>query len=127
MSNAKKIEIRPCPFCGSEWVEVEKFDSGMCSSVVGGCPISGHLITREHWNRRYVCDDKDGKKVFAGDMFEFESFDVEDVPMPEEVAIGWFTWLPEYGRWAINVEDIDWNGVIYYNGELSELHITPIE
>ncbi len=115
-------ELLPCPYCGEEpqprgtrWV--------MC--VTEDCPNRASAFTPEEWNRRFVCLDKNGNKVFAGDDFWFESFEVEGITSYklDEQERGCFAWMPTYGRWGIDID----NAIVWYDGPLSDLHIELIK
>ena len=71
----------PCPYCGSEVYagphkHIPNKSIVRCGSTGEGCPFfpsSGPIENSEvpkylaAWNRRFVCPDKNGDKVFAGD------------------------------------------------------------
>lgn len=61
----KKTELKRCPFCGSE-ATLYKRDT-MCLCENQSCVIYGVGFTVAEWNRRFVCLDKNGEKVFEGD------------------------------------------------------------
>ena len=52
-----------CPYCGSEPNTIVEF--AFCPNRE--CPIGMLMMGIEDWNRRFVCLDKNGDKVFAGD------------------------------------------------------------
>ncbi len=55
-----------CPYCG--W-PAERGAGGLdihCSNQYG-CDAFDCSMSIKDWNRRYVCPDKNGDKVFAGD------------------------------------------------------------
>ncbi len=54
-----------CPYCGGKIVIVEGTKIGSCQDEA--CPICDVPIKLIAWNRRYVCPDRHGKPVYAGD------------------------------------------------------------
>lgn len=64
---------KPCPHCGEEPYKTARSEIWRCSNYKGRCPlaIANVDFTLEQWNRSFVCHDKDGKKVFAGDEVSF--------------------------------------------------------
>ena len=67
-------ELLPCPFCGSEAEIVPEHVSWQVRCTGGTkCatwPVTNWRTRKEVidlWNRRFVCLDKNGDKVFAGD------------------------------------------------------------
>lgn len=71
-------ELIKCPFCGGEAAPISNYRmSGVCVGCEHSienphpaiqCLCCGGVMmgTSEQWNRRYVCPDKNGKAVFAG-------------------------------------------------------------
>lgn len=60
-----------CPYCGTEVYEIDK-DRVSCGDT--DCCL-GHLsFSRKQWNRRFVCHDEHGDKVFAGDSFMYKGW-----------------------------------------------------
>lgn len=78
MANKK---MKPCPYCGTEvYAGKHKHVPGKwivrCGSTGEKCslfPSSGAITKKEFpkvlaaWNRRHVCDDRNGQPVYAGD------------------------------------------------------------
>ena len=68
-------ELLPCPFCGSEAkTEMAYYDYERFWVECVTCKASNYAPNYEEqaesitaWNRRFVCLDKNGDKVFAGD------------------------------------------------------------
>ncbi len=59
-------ELKSCPFCG--W-PAESAAGGLdiyCSNQYG-CLAFDCSMSAEDWNRRYVCNEANGEKVYAGD------------------------------------------------------------
>lgn len=121
-------DLKLCPYCGQEPWE-DQLGTWRCSNNVGSCQLARMTMgfTRKQWNKRFVCPDEDGKKVYAGDLFTFESFDVEDIDMPEDQCLGMFVWMEEGGRWAISIQEEKYDGIVWSNGDFKNLHITLIE
>ncbi len=57
-------ELLPCPYCGGK---PEPCGTRWVMCVTEGCPNRASVYTPEQWNRRFVCLDKNGDKVFARD------------------------------------------------------------
>lgn len=54
--------------------------------------------------RRFMCLDRNGKEVYEGDRVGFEPWHVEDVFWEDDSwAEGVVVYLPEYGRFAIDI------------------------
>ncbi|KKL11967.1 hypothetical protein LCGC14_2540440, partial [marine sediment metagenome] len=73
-----------CPYCGNEpqprgtrWV--------MC--VTEDCPNRASAFTPEQWNKRFVCLDKNGDKVFAGDNIRLTAKEIGKDDDPFESVI----------------------------------------
>ncbi len=71
MANKQKTseELRGCAHCGSMAVKngyYAKVQYYGCGN--GGCPLKVVAATREQWNRRYVCPDKNGKAVYSNSI-----------------------------------------------------------
>lgn len=69
-----KTELVACPFCGGEAAYKYLPNLGVkISHAIGctGCSVKVFAQTEAEaivaWNRRYVCDDKNGEAVYAGD------------------------------------------------------------
>ncbi|KKM24268.1 hypothetical protein LCGC14_1606870 [marine sediment metagenome] len=74
-----------CPFCGGEAKPLKNYRmSGVCVGCEHSienphpaiqCLCCGGVMmgSAEHWDRRFVCLDKNGDKVFAGDEAETAS------------------------------------------------------
>ena len=130
-------ELLPCPFCGGEAKPLKNYRmSGVCVGCEHSienphpaiqCLCCGGVMmgSAEHWDRRFVCLDKNGDKVFAGDDFWFESFEVEGITSYklDEQERGCFAWMPTYGRWGIDID----NAIVWYDGPLSDLHIELVK
>ncbi len=60
-------ELLPCPFCGEKAIPMYPKSDGSYASV--GCSNRfcslRNLFTVEDWNRRFVCLDKNGDKVYS--------------------------------------------------------------
>ena len=79
----KSEELLPCPFCGNDNVSVSRYvrekkpwhvgcPQGKC--FLHGFQVVGYATREEAiaaWNKRFVCPDKNGDKVFAGDKVKF--------------------------------------------------------
>ena len=65
------VEMKPCAFCGE--IVIEDYGSTACDN--SQCPIFRIVMSIATWNRRFVCNDKYGKKVFEGNevMLELSS------------------------------------------------------
>ena len=68
-----------CPHCGHEYWDIEssRLEPITFYGICENCHATGPDKPNQKeaiaaWNRRYVCDDKDGKKVFAGDTVMHE-------------------------------------------------------
>ncbi len=71
-------ELLPCPFCGGEGRIMTALDHHakamrFCTTCTSCRADMYHWVNTEAeaiaaWNRRYVCLDKNGDKVFAGDQ-----------------------------------------------------------
>ena len=67
----RKMSNKLCPFCGSDdchvFPDISWF-SVRCRGCDGEGPVKDtHEEAIAAWNRRYICPDKNGKKVYAGD------------------------------------------------------------
>lgn len=64
-------ELLPCPFCGTTtiaWTSVPRGVELICTGChIHGCEADTQEESARLWNRRFVCLDKHGEKVFAGD------------------------------------------------------------
>ncbi len=64
------MELKKCPFCGGEakneidmpWRFVQ-----CCQCGTTGPEFYSAAEAESAWNKRYVCDDKNGKALFVGD------------------------------------------------------------
>ena len=80
MSESK---LTACPFCGGRPVvwQIEKVEDWRVGCAHESCQM--YRVTTLHkptkaeaiaaWNRRYVCDDKNGDPVFVGDEVKISS------------------------------------------------------
>lgn len=80
MSDTKKTDLAICPFCGGEAEVVEDFYDCprywvRCKTCAGTAYGPDENDDKDKaiiaWNRRFVCFDKNGDKVYAGDDFNF--------------------------------------------------------
>jgi len=67
-------ELLNCPFCGSEAEKIcpmkgDLRDLHRCSNI--HCGLNRIGIPSRRWNKRYVCPDSNGDKVYAGDEVEY--------------------------------------------------------
>ena len=67
-------ELLPCPFCGGEGrlnhtaIGTQFFPQIVCMKCFLKCePCQSAAEAIAAWNKRFVCLDKNGDKVFAGD------------------------------------------------------------
>ena len=58
-----------CPYCGNEPIPTGAGAKLMCNNLK--CPIYAHECSLGQWNRRFVCPDKNGDKVFVGDKAKY--------------------------------------------------------
>ena len=60
-----------CPYCGHEYY-VNADGIHRCGNYKGRCPlaVSNTDFTSEQWNKRFVCLDSKGKKVFNGNKVD---------------------------------------------------------
>ncbi len=78
-----KEDLIKCPFCGSDELDITtkeplamtSNDDDLVRCGNEGCPICDVTMTVKAWNRRYVCDDKHGKPVYAGDRARAAGFE----------------------------------------------------
>ncbi len=61
--------------------------------------------------------------MFAGDKFQFETFDVEGINFHDTHATGHFVWVEDCLQWCIDIGD----DTVNYNGCIEDIHITLIE
>ncbi len=67
-------ELKPCPFCGGEGrlnhtaIGTQFFPQIVCMKCFLKCePCQSAAEAIAAWSRRFVCYDKNGKPVYAGD------------------------------------------------------------
>ena len=88
-------KLENCPFCNSDLIGVSGgMGSHPFSVKCARCLMEGPPErTREQaiaaWNRRYVCDDKNGKAVYADSHFRIWGKDILC-----------FVWDSEFLRWG---------------------------
>lgn len=85
-------ELLPCPYCGEEPV-IRGEGVVMCNNTKELCQNRASVFTLAAWNRRFVCPDKNGDKVFAGDT----------VWVGTGVALykGIVTWRDDHADWVV--------------------------
>lgn len=54
-----------CPYCGGEPKRTEDNTNAYCDGAE--CGIWHRSMLVQEWNRRFVCRDRNGKPVYAGD------------------------------------------------------------
>ncbi len=59
--------LLPCPYCGNEPIPTGAGAKVMCNNL--NCPIYAREFSPWLWNRRYVCLDKNGDKVYSDSHF----------------------------------------------------------
>ena len=92
-------ELLPCPFCGGEAKPLKNYRmSGVCVGCEHSienprppiqCLCCGGVMmgSAEHWDRRFVCLDKNGDKVFAGDNIRLTAKEIGKDDDPFESVI----------------------------------------
>ncbi len=63
-------ELLPCLHCGAEPKETT-FESWKYYCPTKHCPLYRIAMNEAAWNRRFVCLDKNGDKVLAGDVIRY--------------------------------------------------------
>ena len=58
---------KPCPYCGDE----PDSTGAIVWCATSGCPNQGRQMYKCKWNRRFVCLDKNGDKVFSDSKFRY--------------------------------------------------------
>ena len=90
-------ELLPCPYCGSTESIPAKHATQhavmclMCKAMGPNMPSKEKAIAA--WNRRFVCPDKNGKKVFAGDSVRLKT--------SHYYYKGIVTWRVAYADWIV--------------------------
>lgn len=110
MENNKQVELAACPFCGATrgnalavWeISGEGWRVGcvneeckMAKVLTQPYPTKAEAIAA--WNKRYVCPDKNGNPVFAGDWCNYFS----DADPPVRVR---FVWIEPAVRYLVEDE-----------------------
>ena len=73
-----------CPYCGEE---PQPFGTLWVMCVTEDCPNRASAFTPEQWNGRFVCRDKNGDKVFAGDNIRLTAKEIGKDDDPFESVI----------------------------------------
>lgn len=75
MSKQEFESLATCPYCGNDKPDITTVealamtltDNDSVACTTEGCPIEGVKMLVSQWNKRYVCPDKHGNPVYAGD------------------------------------------------------------
>lgn len=98
-------KLKVCPFCnGNAIADSNHPQNGYTARCAGECEaeIWGGSLEKaiNDWNRRFVCLDKDGAKVFAGDEFNFNSKGRPPIKLH-------FVWSKQRLRWLYENDQSD--------------------
>jgi hypothetical protein len=88
-------DLKPCPCCG-QWPRTRLTQQNQTEfrCKTEGCPLSLGWCSVAAWNRRYVCPDKNGEAVFAGDGVRVLYGESRDLK-------GHVVWNKKHLRWTV--------------------------
>ena len=108
-------ELLPCPYCGENPQRAYHNDNVMCD-------CNRAEMSKRDWNRRFVCPDKNGDKVFAGDKVTawLRHTEIIEGQLPYDEGVMW--WDNKMLLWRVAIKGRTYEkklfGTFYDNIEL---------